>query len=231
MRARAATAVVLVVAISYPATAVAGAASQAGDLAIARAGLFVASDFPTFASQPSSSITHSDQVAMAKGLDGCGAYVTMQKRLQAMPLAASLQFTDNGRSVGNEVAVFPTERAAGAQLGLAAKPSMVGCLENYLEKQFRQPPHDRTDDVTATLERQAFSGLGDDSVVYEGALEVTSAAGATTQVAVGCLTIRVGRATEWIVYFAKGADPTDVFAPAIDASVARLRVALASRPI
>src|SRR5215212_5116142 len=100
MRARAATAVVLVVAISYLATAVAGAASQAGDLAIARAGLFVASDFPTFASQPSSSITHSDQVAMAKGLDGCGPYVTMQKRLQAMPLAASLQFTDNGRSVG-----------------------------------------------------------------------------------------------------------------------------------
>jgi hypothetical protein len=221
---RAFAAAVVIVAVGCAVT-VAGASSQAADTAIARAGVFVVGDFPGFASQPSSSITHADQVAMAKGIDGCSPYVTMQKRLQTVPLAASLQFTDDGGSFGNEVAVFPTDRAASALLGLAAKSSMVGCLENYLEKQFRQQRQAGVDDVSATLERQAISGLGDDSVVYEGSLDLTGADGKRSQVAMGSVLVRVGRATEAVVYFAEGSDPTGVLAPAIDASVARLRAA------
>ena len=219
---RAFAAAVVVVAVAWAATA-AGAASQAADTAIARAGVFVVADFPGYASQPSSSITHADQVAMAKGIDGCSPYVTMQKRLQTVPLAASLQFADDRGSFGNEVAVFPTERAASALLVLAAKSSMVGCLENYLEKQFRQQRQTGVDDVSATLERQAISGLGDDSVVYEGSLDLTGTDGKQSQIATGSVLVRVGRATEAIVYFSQGADPTDVLARAIDASVARLR--------
>jgi hypothetical protein len=214
----------VIAAVACAATA-AGAASQAADTAIARAGVFVVADFPGFASQPSSSITHADQVAMAKGIDGCSPYVTMQKRWQTVPLAASLQFADDRGSFGNEVAVFPTERAASALLVLAAKSSMVGCLENYLEKQFRQQRQTGVDDVSATLERQAISGLGDDSVVYEGSLDLTGTDGKQSQIATGSVLVRVGRATEAIVYFTQGSDPTDVLAPAIDASVARLRAA------
>ena len=73
--------------------------------------------------------------------------------------------------------------------------------------------------MAATLERQAISGLGDDSVVYEGSLDLTGADGKRSQVAMGSVLVRVGRATEAIVYFAQGSDPTDVLAPAIDASV------------
>jgi len=221
---RAFAAAVVVVAVACVATA-AAAASQAADIAVARAGVFVVADFPGFASKPSSSITHADQVAMAKGLDGCSSYVTMQKRLQAVPLAASLQFADADGSVGNEVAVFPNERAASALLVLAAKSSMVGCLENYLEKQFRQQLPGGVDDVAANLERQAISGLGDDSVVYEGSLELTGTDGKQSQIAMGSLLVRVGRATESVLYFTQGSQPTDLLAPAIDASVARLRSA------
>jgi hypothetical protein len=219
---RAFAAAVVIAAVSCAAT-IAGAASDGTDTAIARAGVFVASDFPGYASQPSSSLTHADQVAMAKGLDGCTPYVTMQKRLQMVPLAASLQFTDDASSFGNEVAVFATERAASGLLGLAAKSSMVGCLEHYLEKQFREQLQGRADDVTATLERQTISGLGDDSVVYEGSLELMDTNGDRSQLGMGTVLVRVGRATESVVYFTEGADPTDVLARAIDASVERLR--------
>ena len=41
----------------------------------------------------------------------------------------------------------------------------------------------------------------------------------------GSLLVRVGRATESVLYFTQGSEPTDLLAPAIDASVARLRSA------
>ena len=76
---------------------------------------------------------------MAKGIDGCSPYVTMQKRLQTVPLAASLQFTDDGAHLRERGRGVPHRaRRERALLVLAAKSSMVGCLENYLEKQVRQ---------------------------------------------------------------------------------------------
>ncbi len=215
-------------ALTALATTAAGAASQSADTAIARAGSFVASDFPEgFEATAPPDTSHADQIAMAKGVEGCGPYITIQKRLVTTPSAGSQQFGDTTRTFGNEVDVFPSDKAATSLLGLYEKPSMVGCLENYLEKQFRRSGDPQVDDVTVELDRQDIAGLGDASVVYEGTAEYVLIDGTTTRVALGNATVRVGRAIDSILYFSSGAEVNDIVSPAIDASVSRVRTALA----
>ena len=208
----------------------AGAASQSEDTAIARAGSFVASDFPAgFEATASSEKSHADNIRLAKGVDGCGPYVTLQKSVSSLPQAKSSRFADATRSVGNEVDVFASDRAATAALVLYAKSSVVGCLENLFEKQARQDPESRDsiDDVVVELDRQDIAGLGDDSVVYEGSIVLTGNDGSTTEVGIGSAAVRVGRAVDVVTYTTTGEDLTEVLTPAIDASASRLRSALA----
>jgi hypothetical protein len=81
--------------------------------------------------------------------------------------------------------------------------------------------------VVVNLDRQDIAGLGDDSVVYEGTMELTGADGSTSRVEVGNAAVRVGRAVDVVTYSTTGGSLTDVLTPAIDASVSRLRSALA----
>jgi hypothetical protein len=208
----------------------ASAASQSADTAVARAGSFVASDFPEgFEPTVASDKSHTDNIRLAKGVEGCGPYVTLQKSVASLPQVKSTRFADATRSVGNEVDVFPTDRAASAALVLYAKPSVVGCLENLFEKQARLDPEtrDAIDDVVVELDRQDIAGLGDDSVVYEGNIVITGTDGSKSQVGVGSAAVQVGRTVDVVSYTTTGGDLTEVLAPAIDASVARLRTALA----
>jgi hypothetical protein len=146
-----------------------------------------------------------------------------------LPQVKSARFGDETRSIGNEVDVFPSEKAAIVALVHYAKSSVVGCLENLLEKQARQDPEtaDSIDDVVVELDRQDIAGLGDDSVVYEGSVKLTGTDGSTAQLGVGIAAVRVGRAVDAVSYTTKGGSLTEVLTPAIDASVARLRAALA----
>jgi hypothetical protein len=215
--------------VALTATAVA-AASQSGDVAIARAGAFVASDFPAgYQASTASSTSHADNIRLAKGVDGCGPYMTLQKAVSPLPQIKSPRFEDDTRSIGNEVDVFPAEKTAVAALVLYAKSSVVGCLENLFEKQTRQDPQLRgsLDDVVVNLDRQDIAGLGDDSVVYEGSIVVTGTDGSTTKIGIGSAAVRVGRAADVVTYSTTGDSLTDVLTPAIDASVSRLRSALA----
>jgi hypothetical protein len=220
---------VVFVAVALVPTA-AGAASQAGDAALARSGIFVASDLPEgFTAEASSDKSHAENLRLAKGVDGCRPYVALQKVLMALPQAKSPRFADDTRSIGNEVDVFPKDRAATDALVLYAKPSVVGCLENLFEKQVRQDPalRDSLDDVVVTLDRQDIGGLGDDSVVYEGSIALTGTDGSSSRIGVGSAVVRVGRTIDAVTYSTTGASVTDVLTPAIDASVTRLRSALA----
>ncbi|HEY3670130.1 MAG TPA: hypothetical protein VGN51_04280 [Acidimicrobiia bacterium] len=228
---RALAAAVLITALAATTAAPAAvAASQSGDSAIARAGAFVASDLPaTFEPSAASSKSHTDNVRLAKGVDGCGPYVTVQKAVTSLPQVKSPSFADDTRTIGNEVDVFPSDKAASAALVLYAKSSVVGCLENLFEKQARQDPdlRDSLDDVVVNLDRQDIAGLGDDSVVYEGSIELTGTDGSTKQIGIGSAAVRVGRAANVVTYSTAGDSLTDVLTPAIDASVSRLRSALA----
>jgi hypothetical protein len=202
-------------------------ASQSADPAIARSGTFVQSDFPAaFTSAPPPATTHAEQIAMAKGIDGCAPYVSGRRRIATAPSADSKQFTADGQTIGNEVAVLPSEKAAASLVALDAKPSMIGCLENLLEKQYRRSGGSQVQDVSVSLQRQDLTRLGDDSVVYEGTVDITVAGGATKKIGVGNALVRVGRALDAVDYSTTGASLTDVLAPAIDESVSRLRSAL-----
>jgi hypothetical protein len=226
-RSTRAFAVAIVVVVSFASSA-AGAASQSADAASTRAGVFVASDFPPgFSASAASTKSHTDNIRLAKGVDGCGPYVALQKSLTPLPQAKSPQFDNGMHTVSNEVDVFPSDRAASAALVLYAKSSVVGCLESLFEKQARQDPAPQgsLDDVVVDLDRQDIAGLGDDSVVYEGTIVLTGTDGSTTQVGIGSAAVRVGRVADVVVYSTTGADLTDVLTPAIDASVSRLRAA------
>lgn len=221
--------VIVAVLVVWLGTTASGAASQNRDTAIARAGTFVASDFPAgFQVKPASSSTTVENLRLAQGVAGCGPYTTLQKQVLGLPQAKSSRFADSTRTIGNDVEVFPSARAASAALHLYAKPSVVGCLEALAEKQLRQDPdvRDRVDDVTASLHRQDIAGLGDDSVVYEGTIVITATDGSTSQVGVGRAAVQVGRAVDVVSYTTTEDDLTDVVAPAIDASSTRLRAAL-----
>ena len=89
--------------------------------------------------------------------------------------------------MSNEVDVFKSERLAADALALFAKPSMVSCLQKLFHKQIAQDPKTKgkIESVSITLDRQDIAGLGDDSVVYEGKMEITGTDGSTTEVGVG----------------------------------------------
>jgi hypothetical protein len=207
----------------------ASAASQAGDTSVARSGVLVASDFPAgFTASAASTKTHADTIRLAKLVDGCAPYISLQKAVTPLPQAKSPRFGDGARDIGNEVDVFPTERGAAAALVMYSKPSVVGCLEHLFEKQTRLDPSQRgsLDDVVVKLDRQDIAGLGDDSVVYEGNLTLTGTDGSTRQLRIGSAVVRVGRVVDVVTYTTTGDSLTDVLASAIDSSVARLRSAL-----
>ncbi len=209
------------------------AASTSGDSTIARTGVLVGDDFPAgFTPSAASGSSHADNVKLAKGVDGCAPYVTLQKALIPLPQAKSPKFDDASRSISNEVDVFPTDKAASAALVLYAKSSMVGCLENLFEKQIRQgaSTQQAIDDVTVDLDRQDIAELGDESVVYEGSVALTGTDGTQSKLGIGAAAVRVGRTVDVVSYSTDGTSLTDVLTPAIDASVARLRTALVRPP-
>jgi hypothetical protein len=202
-----------------------GATSRSSDTAIARAGVFVSSDLPAgFTVSKDRQETHADNIRLAKGVRGCGPYVTLQKKLAPLPQAKSPRFVDGSRSVGNEVDVFPGERAASSALAQYAKSSIVGCLENLFEKQARDDP--KLDEVTVDLDRQDIVGLGDESVVYEGNIVLKGKDGSSAQVGIGSAAVRVGRAVDVVTYSTDGEALPEILGPALDASVARVRAAL-----
>jgi hypothetical protein len=207
----------------------AGAATTNADVTLAKTGVFVASDFPTgFQWSPPTPQSHADNVKLAKGVPGCGPYATLQKTVASLPQAKSPRFADADRTVGNEVDVFASDRAAGAALTLYAKSSMASCLEHLFEKQAYQDPDMRNslDDIDVSLEREDIAGLGNDSVSYEGTVELTGKDGSTQRIGVGSVVVRIGRAVDVVTYSTTGTDLTGVLTPAIDASVERLRSAL-----
>jgi hypothetical protein len=230
-RLRVAVGVVVLAALTVAtAAAPAGAASRAADLQVAQAGVFVLGDLPAgFQSAASTSHSHADNLRAAKGVSGCAPYVALQKVVMTTPQASSADFDDSSRRVSNEVDVFRSDRAAGDVLALYAKSSIVGCLKKLFEKQLLQDPslEGKIRDATVTVERQDIAGLGDDSVVYEGKVVLTGTDGSTAQLGVGNAAVQVGRAVSVVSYSTEGGDLTEILTPAIDASVARLRAALA----
>ena len=126
--------------------------------------------------------------------------------------------------------MFKTDRAASDALALVAKPSIVGCLKKLYEKQLRQDPalKGTLDNVVVSLDRQDIASLGDDSVVYEGTIVLTGSRRLDpADPRRHWRPCRSGRAVDTVSYPPTSADLAEILTPAIDASVGRLRAALA----
>jgi hypothetical protein len=228
-RPRAALVAVVVVAVALGVAAGPAASATGGnDAQIAKAAIFVLADFPAgFTAEPSSGSSHADNIRLAKGVGGCAPYILLQRAVDAVPSAFSPDFKDAYRTVSNEVDVFKSERSARDALALYAKPSIVGCLKKLFEKRLRQDPKVKNKvDVVVALQRQDIAGLGDDSVVYEGTVDLTGTDGSTAQLRIGNAAVQVGRTVNAVSYSTTGDDLVDVLTAAIDASVGRLRSAL-----
>ncbi len=205
-------------------------AARGADVKIAEAGVFLAGDFPEgFSAQPRDDSTNADNIRLARGVGGCAPYIALQKTTAALPQARSQQFTDGSRTVSNEVDVFKSERAASDAIALFVKPSVVGCLKKLYEKQLRQDPalKGKLASVVVSLDRQDIASLGDDSVVYEGNIVLTGTDGSSSQLGVGIAAVQVGRTVDAVSYSTDNADLPEILTPAIDASVGRLRTAVA----
>jgi hypothetical protein len=217
------------------AAAVAPAAATRGDddERIAQAGTLVVSDLPAgFSAKLDTGTSTAENLRLARGVDGCAPYVSLQKITDPLPSARSESLEDATRQVSNEVDVFRTDRAAGAALSLYAKPSLVGCLEKLYEKRVRQDPKvsGSVDDVDVHLERQDIGGLGDESVVYEGSVDLTASDGSRTHVGIGNASVRVGRVIDSVSFSTTGGDLVEILTPAIDASVGRIRATYTATP-
>jgi hypothetical protein len=208
------------------------AATRAEDVQIAKAGTLVAADLPaTFTSTPApSSSSSADKIELAKGIPGCAPYIALQKVTAAQPQAISPDFDDEASTVSNEVDVFKKDRAAADALALFAKPSMVGCLQKFYKKVVSQAatPDTGVTSLSVTLDRRDIAGLGDDSVVYEGNVTLVAPDGSQELIVMGIAAIQVGRAVDVVMYQTSSPDVAAIVTPAIDASVARLRTALAA---
>jgi hypothetical protein len=84
--------------------------------------------------------------------------------------------------------------------------------------------------VVVTIERQDIAGLGDDSVVYEGSVDLTGTDGSKAKIGIGNAAVKVGRTVNAVSFSTTSADLTEILTPAIDASVGRLRTVLVGQP-
>jgi hypothetical protein len=213
----------------------ASAASVSADQQLAKAGVLKLTDFPEgFESKAPSDSSNAAVAKLAKGIRSCAAYVALQKLTDAQPKASSRNFEDDTRQVSNEVDVFKSAAGARSALALYAKTSVPTCLnllfKKLLTQEFAKDPKTKGKiaGVTVKIEPQAVSGLGDDSVVYEGNAQIALNDGSSQQIGLGNAAVLVGRAVSDYTYITSGADLTEILQPTIDASVARLRTSLTS---
>ncbi|MFI5048097.1 MAG: hypothetical protein ACHQIG_13605 [Acidimicrobiia bacterium] len=220
---------VVVVGLAGPA----GARSASGDRKIAKAGVLLSSDFPAgFAGKPSTAESDAAVAKLAKGIPACAQYTALKKATDQQPQAKSLEYEDSTRQVSNEVDVFPSAAAAGGALALYAKKSVPTCLDRLFTKLLTQTyakdpqTKGKIAGIKVTITPQAVSGLGDNSVVYEGNAQITGKDGTTQQIGLGNAAVLAGRAVSDFTYVTTGAGLNEVLQPAVVASVARLRDAL-----
>jgi hypothetical protein len=209
------------------------ALSNSGDVQLAKAGLVQTSDFPTgFKDTAPDNSSDAAVAKAAQGVPECAAYSKLQKLTHAQPQAKSPDFDDASRSVSNKVDMFKSTAAASAALKLYGNASVPVCLDKLFTKLLTQQfakqksTTGKVKGVKVTIEQQPITGLGDDSVIYEGNALVTLKDGTTQQLGLGNAAVQVGRAVSDFTYTTTDADLTEILQPAIESSVARLQTAL-----
>ncbi len=232
---RGALAVGLAVASLAAGAAGAGAVSTSGDVALAKQGVLVAADLPEgWSGANNTGLSDAAVIKVAKTVPGCAKYIALKNLTHATPQARSLDWSDTSRDISNEVDVFANEAKARAALALYANPTVAKCLDGLFTKvltsQFAKEPtlEGKVKKVSVDITKQPITGLGDESVVYEGNATVTLKDGTQQTIGLGNAAVRVGRVASDYSYSTTDAALPDVLQPAIDSSLARLQSAAGS---
>jgi hypothetical protein len=200
----------------------AGAAPPAPAASVARAGVLRSSDFPDgYTSAPHD---RSSDVALekrARKLPECKRFVAFRAAVDHAPAVQSRDFTAGTATMSNQLVVFADAKRARAAVRSFASSGLVGCFDALVP----QLTSSAGGSVVPDLARTTDVGVGDQSVAFEGPVQVTERDGSTSTLSFGTLAARFGRVV--VVYsYSGGDDVSAVVQHATDASAARLRAAL-----
>jgi hypothetical protein len=211
-------------------------ATSSSDQTIARAGLLAVSDFPAGWQQHTRDSSGEKQVAKAAAkISECSKFATFEKAAKKTPNAKSPDFTLGQATVDNSTSVFPSVAKAMAAVKQFADASVRTCLQKLFLVVYEQ---DLSKDAAAAktvsgvkvaIKRLSGVNFGDQTVSYEGRVDITLKDHTKQSLAVGFLAVRTGRAVSGFSYsYNLGTALTSVLEPAVRTSLARMAGALAA---
>lgn len=204
----------------------AGAASSgATDKQIATAGVIVASDLPaTYTQSPRDTSSDAKMLKVAAKLSACKKLVAFMKATNKSTEVKSDDFIQGQTQIDNTVTVFPTAAKAKAAVDAYAATGVPACYGQLVGKVAQQSGGS----AQAAIKKVKDVSAGDQSIAYEGPVQITESDGTTTTLAFGSLVIRVGRGVAVYSYNhdAQTSISTDL-ANAVESSGGRLQRALA----
>lgn len=204
----------------------AGAASTAGtDRQIAQTGVLVAGDLPaTYTQSPRDTSSDKQTEKLARKQSTCKKYVAFRKAVDKYPEAKSEDFDQGQTQIDNSVTVFPTAKQAKAAVKDYAASGIPKCFGKLVGKLAQQAGGK----AKAKIEKVKDVKVGDQSVAYEGPVQITESNGSTATLGFGNLVVRVGRGV--LVYSYNHDAQTSItqdLQQAVSASGGRLQAALA----
>jgi hypothetical protein len=223
------TALVLLAIVVLLVLAPPGAGAASSDQQLARAGVLVASDFPTGWTQHARAKTPDAALdAAAARIPSCKPFLVFSKVNRKNPRAKSPNFDRGQSNVTNTVSVFASTAKAEAAMGTFSDPRMPDCLQELFESVYEQQlKHDAKTGAQVTSVTTAIAAvpevhIGDQAVAYQGTVDVGLKNGTTETVGLGFAAARVGQAVSGFAW-SSDTDISATLQPAIVASVKRLQ--------
>jgi hypothetical protein len=212
----------------------AAAAASASDAQLGRAGVLVASDFPagwTESKRAKSSDTALD--AAAAKIASCKPFVAFSKANRKYRRAQSANFDLASSTVTNAVSVYPSAAKAAAVITTFTDERMPACLEKLFDASYQaQLKQNPKTAKTVTSVHTSIAGvpdvhIGDQSIAYQGTVDIGLTDGTTQTVGLGFAAARVGQALAGYSW-TSDADISAALQPAIVKSAGRLQAAQAT---
>jgi len=226
---RRAGAVVAVALLALAAGAASAAASTTSDQELARAGVLRLSDFPAGWKESRRGSTDDAAIdAQAAKIPSCRRFAAFIKANRQNPRATSPSFDHANSNVTNAVSVFPSTEKAIATMATFGDARVPKCFEQLFTAVFRAQLT-----KTKSLAKQLVSvkthigllhgvHIGDQAIVYQGAVNVALKDGTTQTVGLGVISVRVAATLAGYSY-TSDVDISTALQPAIVASVARVQ--------
>jgi hypothetical protein len=207
-------------------TATAAAATSARDRA--KAGVLVLADFPSgWTQHQQAKISDAKVIVLASKIVQCKPFVEFSKANRASPRVESPDFEQGQASVSNRVTVYPSTAKATTAMDTVSDGRLPACFEKLYTAETKvelakSKNATRVVSISAKIAPVPGVRIGDQVVVYQGAVDVGLKNGTSQATDVGYLWVRVGDAVGSYLYLSN-TDISAALQPAIVKSVKRLQ--------